>query len=94
MLLKSFRFTPLFGLTYLLFNAVYITVFNGKSVENFDYIYPILDWKNNLGLSMGVAFGAIAGLFLLSLGFYALSNFRDFIWRTIYLREDLQDLVV
>ena len=92
--MKSFRFTPLFGLTYLLFNAVYITVFNGKSVKNLDYIYPILDWKNNLGLSMGVAFGAIAGLFLLSLGFYALANFRDFIWRTIYSREDLQEVIV
>ena len=88
------RFTPLFGIVYLLLNAIYITVFNGKNFENFDYIYPILDWKNDLGIAIGVSFGSIAATFLLSLGFYALSNFRDFIWRTIYLREDLQDLVV
>ena len=88
------RFTPLFGIVYLLLNAVYITVFNGKNFEHFDYIYPILDWKNGLGVAIGVSFGSIAATFLLSLGFYALSNFRDYIWRTIYLREDLQEVIV
>ena len=66
------RFTPLFGIVYLLLNAVYITVFNGKNFENFDYIYPILDWKNDLGVAIGVSFGSIAATFLLSLGFLCL----------------------
>ena len=79
---------------YLLVNAVYITVFNGKNFDNFDYIYPILDWKNGLGVAIGVSFGSMAAIILLSLCFYALSNFRDYIWRTIYLREDLQEVIV
>ena len=92
--IQSFRFTPIFGFMYLLVNAVYITVFNGKNFDNFDYIYPILDWKNGLGVAIGVSFGSMPAIILLSLCFYALSNFRDYIWRTIYLREDLQEVIV
>ena len=74
--------------------CTYITVFNGKYFDHFDYIYPILDWKNGLEVAIGVSFGSMAAIILLSLGFYALSNFRDYIWRTIYLREDPQEVIV
>ena len=52
--LKSSRFAPLLAFFYIIVNAIHILGFDGKSIPNpdgtiDDYIYPILDWKNDLG---------------------------------------------
>ena len=44
------------GISYLIFNAIYILVFNGTNSKGEEYVYDILDWKNNPG-KCGILFG-------------------------------------
>ena len=36
-------------------------------------------------MAIGVGFGAITGLFLLSIFFFGLSSFRDFVWKKYFI---------
>ena len=83
-------FVSLFGLIYMLFNATYILAFDGTNSGNKDYIYSILDWNNNLGISISLVFGVIFGFPLLFCIFYLLAMFRDYCWMK-YSRENPED---
>ena len=70
-----------FGLIYMIFNVIYIVGFDGTDIFGQDFVYPILDWKNNLGWSLFFVGMSLMGFPLLFSVFYALAKFRDYLWR-------------
>ena len=70
-----------FGLIYMIFNVIYIVGFDGTDLFGQDFVYPILDWKNNLGWSLFFVGMSLMGFPLLFSLFYALAKFRDYLWR-------------
>lgn len=78
------------GILYVLFNAIYILAFDGTNSKGEEYIYWILDWKNNPGLSVGVLFG-LTCVFSITFCLYCLlAMLRDYSWKKI-CKPDLID---
>ena len=71
----------LLGLTYMMFNVIYILAFDGTSANGEDFIYSVLDWKNNLGWALFFVGMSLVGFPLLFGLFYLLAMFRDYLWR-------------
>ena len=90
-LFSKFRCVSLCGLIYMLFNATYILAFDGTNSKGEEYIYWILDWKNNPELAVGVLFG-LTFVFSLTFCLYCLlAMLRDYCWKRI-CKSDFDDI--
>ena len=88
---SNFRRIALIGLIYILFNATYILAFDGtNSTGEKEYIYWILDWKNNSGLAVGVLFGLTLVFSVTFCVHYLLAMLRDYCWKKI-CKPDFND---
>ena len=59
----------IYGFAYVGFQLIYILGFDGKDAGGNDWIYPILDWKNEPGKAVG---WVVATMVLLFIGYGAL----------------------
>ena len=75
-------FVAFCGLFYLLFNAMYILVFNGTGIDGQEYIYSIMDWKNDPLTCVFWMFGVAIGNPMAFLFFYLIAMLRDYCWKT------------
>ena len=75
------------GIAYLIFNVIYILVFNGTNSKGEEYVYDILDWKNNPGLAVGLMFGVVIGFPLAFCLYYLLAMIRDYLWKKICMQD-------
>jgi len=82
----------LLGLIYMIFNLLYIVVFDG-TFNGHDYVYPVLDWNNNLGQTLLLVGLSIVGFPVLFSVFYFYAKLRDFLWRKCYLEEKESETV-
>jgi len=73
-----------FGLVYGIFNIIYIVAFDGTDPFGHDYVYDILDWNNNPGMSAAFVCGTVVLFPILVSVFYFLAKFRDFLWSKYY----------
>lgn len=71
----------LLGLIYMLFNVIYIMAFDGTSISGEDFVYSVIDWKNNPGWATGFVFMSLFAFPLLFSVFYFLAKLRDMLWR-------------
>ena len=68
---------------YVVFQLVYILGFDGQDSQGNDWIYPILDWKNNPGEATGWVVGVIIML-VFTTGILCLIAFiRDLLWEKL-----------
>ena len=70
----------IYGNTYVAFQLIYILGFNGTDANGNDYIYPVLDWKNDPGTAVIWVVLVLVVLFFAQ-GFLCLLAFaRDKLW--------------
>lgn len=69
------------GLIYMLFNVIYIMAFDGTSISGEDFVYSIIDWKNNPGWATAFVFMSLVAFPVLFSVFYFVAKLRDLLWR-------------
>ena len=70
-----------FALTYIAFNVTYVVGLDLKNPKGEEFIYPILNWKNDSGTAIVVSLSVVV-LLMASHGFLCLLTFaRDKIWK-------------
>ena len=77
----------LLGLIYMIFNLLYIVVFDG-TFDGRDYVYSVLNWNHELGQTVIFVVASFLAFPVLFSVFYFLAKFRDFLWRK-YCRDEL-----
>ena len=84
-------FVAFCGMVYMIFNATYILVFNGTGSKGQEYIYSLLDWKNDMETCVYWIFAAIFGFPLAFLFFYLIAMLRDYCWKTYYKSDHTEE---
>ena len=80
-----------FGIVYGIFNILYILAFDGTDPYGHDYVYDILDWNNNPGMSIAFVCGTVVVFPILVGIFYYLAKLRDHIWSQYYNSGDNEE---
>ena len=83
----------LVGLIYMIFNLLYIVVFDGTDPNGNDWVYPVLDWNHELGQTMLFVGLSVVGFPVLFSVFYFYAKLRDFLWRKCCLEEKESETV-
>ena len=74
----------IYGFAYVGFQLIYILGFDGKDAGGNDWIYPILDWKNEPAKAVGWVV-AVLVMLVISYGFLCLLVFaRDKLWEKLF----------
>ena len=77
-----------FQIVYGIFNILYVVAFHGTNVYDRPYIYKILDWLNNPGISTLFLCAIFAATPFLYSVFYFLAKFRDLLWTKYYASKE------
>ena len=81
-------FTLALGIIYCIFNAIYILVLDGTGYNDEDYVYPILDWKNDAENATLFCLISLLVLSVIFTSFYVLTKIRDKIWKMTQKRDE------
>ena len=80
----------LFGAAYLIFNILYVVVFDGTNTKGEDFVYDVLQWNENPGMSALFVVVSMVVIPVLFSVFYFEAKLRDRIWAKWYQGFDLE----